>query len=224
MADILEGTKPTRMALLQLRKRAVLAERGHRLLKEKRDALISEFLSIAGNVRSIRESAQQQLAAAYADMLQAQAVMGVGAVREVSWNTGQDLQVRMKSRNIMGVIVPIIESDKAERSLIRRGYGFADTSAKLDEAAKKMEQAIEGIVRLAEVEETVRRLALEVQKTKRRVNALEYIVIPRLRVTVKYIRMRLDEIERESFTRLKKIKAVLDARRRRPGHDGRASV
>lgn len=217
MADILEGTKPTRMALLQLRKRAVLAERGHRLLKEKRDALISEFLSIAGNVRFIRESAQQQLAAAYADMLQAQAVMGVGAVREVSWNTGQDLQVRMKSRNIMGVIVPIIESDKAERSLIRRGYGFADTSAKLDEAAKKMEQAIEGVVRLAEVEETVRRLALEVQKTKRRVNALEYIVIPRLRATVKYIRMRLDEIERESFTRLKKIKAVLDARAQEAG-------
>ncbi|MBM4309491.1 MAG: V-type ATP synthase subunit D [Deltaproteobacteria bacterium] len=217
MADIIEGTKPTRMELLQLRKRAVLAERGHRLLKEKRDALISEFLSIAGNVRAIREAAQQQLAAAYADMLQAQAVMGVGVVREVSWNTGQDLQVRMKSRNIMGVTVPIIESDKAERSLIRRGYGFAGTSAKLDEAAKKMEQAIEAIVRLAEVEETVRRLALEVEKTKRRVNALEYIVVPRLRATVKYIRMRLDEIERESFTRLKKIKAVLDSREKQAG-------
>jgi len=212
MADIIEGTKPTRMELLQLRKRAALAERGHRLLKEKRDALISEFLSIAGNVREIRESAQQQLAEAYADMLQAQAVMGVGAVREVSWNTGQELQVSLKSRNIMGVTVPIIESDKAERSFIHRGYGFADTSAKLDEAAKKMEQAIEAIVKLAEVEETVRRLALEVEKTKRRVNALEYIVLPRVTATVKYIRMRLDEIERESFTRLKKIKAVLDAR------------
>ena len=217
MADIIEGTKPTRMELLQLRKRAVLAERGHRLLKEKRDALISEFLSIAGNVRAIREAAQQQLAAAYADMLQAQAVMGVGVVREVSWNTGQDLQVRMKSRNIMGVTVPIIESDKAERTCVRRGYGFAGTSAKLDEAAKKMEQAIEAIVRLAEVEETVRRLALEVEKTKRRVNALEYIVVPRLRATVKYIRMRLDEIERESFTRLKKIKAVLDSREKQAG-------
>ena len=108
--------------------------------------------------------------------------------------------------------MPIIESDKAERGLIHRGYGFADTTAKLDEDAKKMEQAIEAIVKLAEVEETVRRLALEVEKTQRRVNALEYIVLPRLKVTVKYIRMRLDEIERESFTRLKKIKAVLDAR------------
>jgi V/A-type H+-transporting ATPase subunit D len=217
MPEIIEGTKPTRMELLQLRKRAALAERGHRLLKEKRDALITEFLSIAGNVRDIRQAAQEQLAEAYSDMLHAQAVMGVGSVREVSWNTGQDLQVRLKSRNIMGVTVPLIESDKAERTFIRRGYGFADTSAKLDEAAKKMELAIEAIVRLAEVEETVRRLALEVEKTKRRVNALEYIVVPRLQATVKYIRMRLDEIERESFTRLKKIKAVLDAREKQAG-------
>ena len=217
MPEIIEGTKPTRMELLQLRKRAALAVRGHRLLKEKRDALISEFLSIAGNVRDIRQAAQEQLAEAYSDMLQAQAVMGVGCVREVSWNTGQDLQVSLKSRNIMGVTVPLIESDKAERTFIRRGYGFADTSAKLDEAAKKMELAIEAIVRLAEVEETVRRLALEVEKTKRRVNALEYIVVPRLKATVKYIRMRLDEIERESFTRLKKIKAVLDAREKQAG-------
>jgi V/A-type H+-transporting ATPase subunit D len=111
----------------------------------------------------------------------------------------------------MGVRVPIIEMDKAERTVIRRGYGFVDTSSKLDEACWKMEQTLAMIVRLAEVEETVRKLAIEVEKTKRRVNALEYIVIPRLKATVKYIRMRLDEIERESFTRLKKIKALLEA-------------
>ncbi len=212
MADVIEGIKPTRMELLQLRKRAVLAERGHRLLKEKRDALISEFLSIAGNVRSIRQDAEQQLADAYRAFLASQAIMGVGSVGEIALNAEQDLQIDMRSRNIMGVRVPIIEADKAERTMVHRGYGFADTSARLDEAALKMEHALATIVKLAEVEETVRRLALEVEKTKRRVNALEYIVIPRLKATVKYIRMRLDEIERESFTRLKKIKAVLDAR------------
>lgn len=211
MADVIEGIKPTRMELLKLRKRVMLAVRGHKLLKEKRDALVSEFLSIAGSVRSIRNEAQDQLARAYEDLLAAQAIMGTGAVREVSWNTGQDLQVHMRSRNIMGVTVPLLEMDKAERTVIRRGYGFVDTSARLDEACCKMEQALAVIVKLAEVEETVRRLALEVEKTKRRVNALEYIVIPRLSATVKYIRMRLDEIERESFTRLKKIKAVLEA-------------
>jgi V/A-type H+-transporting ATPase subunit D len=211
MADIIEGIKPTRMELLKLRKRVLLAERGHKLLKEKRDALISEFLSIAGTVRNIRKEAEEHLAKAYEDLLVSQAIMGIGAVKEISWNTDQDIQVEMRSRNIMGVRVPIIEMDKAERTVIRRGYGFVDTSSKLDEACWKMEQTLAMIVRLAEVEETVRKLAIEVEKTKRRVNALEYIVIPRLKATVKYIRMRLDEIERESFTRLKKIKALLEA-------------
>ncbi len=212
MADIIDGVKPTRMELLQLKKRTVLAERGHKLLKEKRDALISEFLSIAGNVRNIRKEAEDQLAEAYQDLIASQAIMGTGAVKEISWNTGQDIQVEMRSRNIMGVTVPIIEMGKTERTVIRRGYGFADTSAMLDAAGSKMEQALSKIIKLAEVEETVRKLALEVEKTKRRVNALEYIVLPRLKATVKYIRMRLDEMERESFTRLKKIKAVLEAR------------
>jgi len=211
MADIIEGIKPTRMELLKLRKRAVLAERGHKLLKEKRDALVSEFLSIAGTVRNIRKEAEEHLEKAYEDLLASQAIMGTGAVKEISWNTDQDIRVEMQSRNIMGVRVPIIDMEKAERAVIRRGYGFVDTSSKLDEACLRMEQALAMIVKLAEVEETVRRLAIEVEKTKRRVNALEYIVIPRLRATVKYIRMRLDEIERESFIRLKKIKALLEA-------------
>lgn len=211
MADIIEGIKPTRMELLKLRKRVLLAERGHKLLKEKRDALISEFLSIAGTVRNVRKEAEEHLAKAYEDLLASQAIMGTGAVKEISWNTDQDIQVEMRSRNIMGVRVPIIEMDKAERTVIRRGYGFVDTSSKLDEACWKMEQTLTMIVKLAEVEETVRKLAIEVEKTKRRVNALEYIVIPRLKATVKYIRMRLDEIERESFTRLKKIKTLLEA-------------
>ena len=212
--EIIEGIKPTRMELLQLKKRAVLAERGHKLLKEKRDALISEFLSIAGSVKNVRNEAQKQLVRAFEDLLSAQAVMGTGAVKEISWNTGQDIQVELKSRNIMGVTVPLIEMTKAERTIMSRGYGLVDTSPKLDDACLQMETALELIVNLAEVEETVRKLALEVEKTKRRVNALEYIVIPKLKATVKYIRMRLDEMEREGFTRLKKIKAVLDARTR----------
>ena len=211
MADIIEGVKPNRMELLQLRKRVVLAERGHRLLKEKRDALISEFLSIAGSVRNVRREAESQLAEAYEDLLAAQAIMGTGAVKEISWNTDQDLQVELRSRNIMGVTVPIIDIDNVQRTVVRRGYGLADTSSRLDDACSKMERALEMVVKLAEVEETVRKLALEVEKTKRRVNALEYIVMPKLTVTVKYIRMRLDEIERESFTRLKKIRAILEA-------------
>ena len=212
MADIIDGVKPTRMELLQLKKRKVLAERGHKLLKEKRDALISEFLSIAGDVKNVRNEAEAELMQAYQNLLAAQAIMGSGSVKEASLNSEQDIQVEMNARNVMGVTVPLVEIGKVERTMIRRGYGLADTSAMLDDASKKMEIALSKIIKLAEIEETVRRLALEVVKTKRRVNALEYIVMPRLTATVKYIRMRLDEMERESFIRLKKIKAVLDAR------------
>jgi V/A-type H+-transporting ATPase subunit D len=190
----------------------MLAQRGHKLLKEKRDALISEFLNIAGSVHEFRNNVHESLSGAYEALLKTQALMGIGAVKEISWNTDQDIQVELKSRNIMGVTIPLIGIGRTERTFIRRGYGFVDSSSMLDEACLKMEKTLAMIVKLAEMEETVRKLALEVEKTKRRVNALEYIVIPKLKATVKYIRMRLDEKERESFIRLKKIKAVLDAR------------
>jgi V/A-type H+-transporting ATPase subunit D len=99
------------------------------------------------------------------------------------------------------------------RRINERGYGFLSTNAKLDDASKSFEESLELIVKLAEVEESVRRIAQEVEKTKRRVNALEYIVIPRLKATIKHIEMRMEEIERESFLRLKKIKASLEARK-----------
>jgi len=104
--------------------------------------------------------------------------------------------------------------DNLVRRINERGYGFLSTNAKLDDAAKNFEESLSVIVRLAEVEESVRRIAQEVEKTKRRVNALEYIVIPRLKATIKRIEMRMEEIERESFMRLKKIKAFLEARKR----------
>jgi len=211
MALVLEGIKPTRMELLKLKKRIVLAERGHRLLKQKRDALVAEFLKIVSVVQAARLEAEQQLAAAYRLLTAAQAVMGADMLNEISWNAEQDIQVRIKTRTIMGVAVPVLETGSIERALVARGYGLANTSSRLDDACLMMEQALGKIIRLAEVEEAVRRLAHEVEKTKRRVNALEYIVIPRLKATIKYILMRLDEIERENFTRLKKIKSILVA-------------
>jgi V/A-type H+/Na+-transporting ATPase subunit D len=214
MANIIDGVKPTRMELLKLQKRVVLAVKGHKLLKEKRDALITEFLAIARSVRSVRVETMDQLGRAYATFLAAQAVMGIGAIKEISLNTCQDMQFTMRSRMIMGVAVPVLEIGKVKRSVIERGYGFVDTSALLDETCELMEQALSQIIKLAEMEEAIRLLAFEVQKTKRKVNSLEYILIPKLKTTVKYIHMRLDEIELESFTRLKKIKGILEAKAR----------
>jgi len=209
MAEIIEGISPTRMELLKLGRRIVLADKGHKLLREKRDALVSEFLDVVHKVHESRSGTNEKLAMAFRDLLMAQAVMGADAVRQVSQVTGQDLRIDLDTMNIMGVRVPTITLEEVKRSMIDRGYGFADTSSKLDDAARNFEEVIEYVIKLAEVQQSVESLATEVIKTKRRVNALEYIVIPRLRATARRIRMRLSEMERENFTRLKKIKAAI---------------
>ncbi|MCX6669022.1 MAG: V-type ATP synthase subunit D [Methanothrix sp.] len=211
MAEVIEGISPTRMELLRLGRRIVLAEKGHKLLKEKRDALVSEFLDVVHKVHESRSGTDEKLAMAFRDLLMAQAVMGADAVRQVSQVTGQDLRMDLDTMNIMGVRVPTITLEEVKRSMIDRGYGFADTSSKLDDAARNFEESIEYVIKLAEVQQSVENLATEVIKTKRRVNALEYIVIPRLRATARRIRMRLSEMERENFTRLKKIKAAIES-------------
>ncbi len=210
MPDIIEGISPTRMELLKLNRRVKLAEKGHKLLKEKRDALITEFLDIVEEVRGIRTEVESKLEDSYRNLLMAQATLGAESVKEISLVTAQDISMDFDTRNIMGVKVPLIEAGRITRDVTQRGYGFVDTSATVDECAKSFEESLELIIKLAEIEETVKRLATEVEKTKRRVNALEYIIVPRLGATAKYIRMRLEEMERENFSRLKKIKAALE--------------
>lgn len=211
MAEIIEGISPTRMELLKLGRRIKLAEKGHKLLKEKRDALVSEFLDVVQRVQESRDKTNEKLAEAFKDLLMAQAVMGSDAVWQISQVTGQEIKIDLDTMNIMGVKVPMIVIEDVKRSMIDRGYGFADTSSKLDDAARNFEEAIGEVIKLAEVQQSVQSLASEVIKTKRRVNALEYIVIPRLKATAIHIRMRLAEMERENFTRLKKIKAAIEA-------------
>jgi len=209
-AKKIEGVKPTRMELLSLRRRVLLAEKGYKLLKEKRDALIAEFLIIIKEVRKCRKKMEGELASSFKALIAARALLGSKTVKQISSITEQDLSLDLKTRNIMGVKVPVMRVPETTRNIVERGYGFFDTSAQLDEAAYNFERSLQSIVALAEIEETVKRLAMEVEKTKRRVNALEYIVIPRLKATAKYIQMNMDEMARDSFLRLKKIKAVLD--------------
>jgi V/A-type H+-transporting ATPase subunit D len=214
MADILHNVKPTRMELLKLRRRVKLADKGHRLLKEKRDALISEFMVVIKEYKDARKRVEENLKVAFYNLLIAEVLLGSRDLEQISGITLRDKNLDFMTKNIMGVSVPIMKVDNLIRRVHERGYGFLSTNAKLDDAAKNFEESILSIVKLAEVEESVRRIAEEVEKTKRRVNALEYIVIPRLKATIKHIEMRMEEIERESFLRLKKIKASLEARKR----------
>jgi V/A-type H+-transporting ATPase subunit D len=213
MAEILQNVKPTRMELLKLKRRVKLADKGHRLLKEKRDALISELMVVIKKYRDAREKVEEHLKGAFENLLIAEVLLGVRDIEQISGITSRDIQLNFMTKNVMGVSVPLIEVDHLVRKINERGYGFLSTNAKLDDATKSFEESLALIVKLAEVEESVRRIAQEVEKTKRRVNALEYIVIPRLKATIKHIEMRMEEIERESFLRLKKIKASLEARK-----------
>ncbi|HIH77907.1 MAG TPA: V-type ATP synthase subunit D [Halobacteria archaeon] len=213
MPEIIEGTKPTRMELLNLKRREKLAEKGYKLLKEKRDALILEFLNVVKEVRTLRKEAEETLAAAYKNLLVAQSELGIANVRQIADIIPSTVEVNFYSRNIMGVSVPNIEIPETKRTIIERGYGLLDTSSVLDDAAKKFEWAIKKLIMLAEIEGTVIALGEEVEKTKRRVNSLEYIMIPRLSATVKYISMRLEEMERENVPRLKKIKKILEEKK-----------
>ena len=213
MAEILQNVKPTRMELLKLKKRVKLADKGHKLLKEKRDALISEFMLVIKEYKDARKRAEEKLKIAFYNLLMAEVLLGSRDIEQISEITLRDIDLNFMIKNIMGVSVPIMKIENLVRRINERGYGFLSTNAKLDDAAKSFEESILLTVKLAEVEESVRRIAEEVEKTKRRVNALEYIVIPRLKATIKHIEMRMEEIERESFLRLKKIKASLEARK-----------
>lgn len=208
--DITDGINPTRMELLSLKNRTKLAVKGHGLLKEKRDALIKEFFDILDRVKGVREAAERSLKEANEALLEAQIAMGDLAVRKASLSVKESIDVDIKSRSVMGVSVPVTNVKMEERSIIDRGYSFSDTTIQLDEAAKKFEESIKFLIELGEVEKTIFLLAEEIEATKRRVNALEHIMIPRFENTEKYIDMRLQEMERENFVRLKMIRSTIE--------------
>jgi V/A-type H+-transporting ATPase subunit D len=208
--EMIEGINPTRMELLKLKDREKLAVKGHSLLKEKRNALIMEFFNILERVKGSREGVEATLQEAYKDLSDAQMVMGDLAVTKSAMSVKESVNVEIESRSVMGVVVPLIESEIGQKNMVQRGYGFLETSVKLDEAASKFEESIKLIIELAEIEKTIMLLAIEIDSTKRRVNALEHIIIPKLENTVKYIEMRLEEMERENFVRLKMIKKTME--------------
>ena len=196
----------TRMELLNLKKKVKLATKGHKLLKEKRDALVSAFFKHIEELKGIRTEVEEKLKIAYESLLLAQATSGRRAISVAAGSSSASGKLVSSQNNIMGVKVPKIETSEIQKAFMDRGYGVYNSSA-IDEAAAAYEKVMEKILLAAEVETSMRKLLNEIEKTKRRVNALEFVVLPRLEETTSFIRLRLEEMERENIFRLKRIKA-----------------
>lgn len=206
---IIAGVRPTRMELLALKERRELAERGYELLREKQDALVREFFSILSEAKKYREEMETTLSAAFNSLLEAKLVEGGAKLEELALGAKSPLDFEVETRNMMGVTVPIFRITQQEEPQSLH-YSLAGTSTTVDEAAHKVRMALEKVVRLAEIEATVKRLAAEIEKTKRRVNALNYVVLPRINNTIRYIELMLEEQEREDLFRMKRVKAMLE--------------
>ena len=199
--------KPTRSELIQLKKRIQLSERGYKLLKMKRDGLILEFFKILNEARNVRTELDAAFLRAEEKINLASAVNGMVAVRSVAFTAKESPEISLSGKNIMGVVVPKISSTGVKKPLLERGYGIIGTNSYIDETADAYEDLVEKIITAAELETTMKRLLDEIEKTKRRVNALEFKVIPELVAAMKYIRFALEEMERENTFRLKRVKA-----------------
>ena len=205
MPELIAGVHPTRMELLTLRKRRTIAERGRDLLREKLDALMIEFFEFVREINTLRARAQNLLAEAYESFIETQMVMGYMKLEQTSVGVEDRFSIETKTRNVIGVTIPYIQVNV--KPLSGFPYNVYDTSAQLDEATLKMIEAIKAIAELSSAEAAVKKLAEAIAATKRRVNSLEYIVIPRMLSTIRYIEMHLEEAEREDFFRLKRIKS-----------------
>jgi V/A-type H+-transporting ATPase subunit D len=199
--------KPTRSELIQLKNRIKLSERGHKLLKMKRDGLILEFFKILNQARNVRTELDAAFLRAEEKINLASAVNGMVAVRSVAFTAKESPEISLSGKNIMGVVVPKISSTGVKKTLLERGYGIIGTNSYIDETADAYEDLVEKIITAAELETTMKRLLDEIEKTKRRVNALEFKIIPELIAAMKYIRFMLEEMERENTFRLKRVKA-----------------
>ena len=204
------NVNPTRMVLSNLKKQLKVAVRGHKLMKDKRDELMKRFLDLARENKRLREEVEQELGRVYASFSIASAVMTPAMMEEALMYPKQGVRLQVGSKNIMSVDVPVFEFETTSSEAGGMfPYGFADTSGELDTAIEKLSQVFPVMLRLAAMEKEAGMLAAEIEKTRRRVNALEYVKIPQYQETIRYITMKLDEDERGNQTRLMKVKDMM---------------
>ena len=204
------NVNPTRMELTRLKGRLKTSIRGHKLLKDKRDELMKQFLDVVRENRALRTRVEQALMQAHGSFTVAAAVMSTEMLEQSLLYPKQSVELSMSFQNIMSVNVPSYHfKTKSDAAGEVYPYGFATTSGELDDAVDALSGVFKDMLRLAEIEKTSQLLAEEIEKTRRRVNALEYVKIPQMQEAIKYISMKLDENERSNTIRLMKVKDML---------------
>lgn len=196
------------MELKRLKVRLKTAVRGHKLLKDKSDEMIRRFMEFAKQNKTLREQVEQELSIALRTFIVAKAVSDDAVIQEAVAMSSKTVKLTMDSQNIMSVVVPVMELIESE-SKDKYPYSFGSVTAELDSSIAVLSGLMQKMVKLAEIEKTCNMLAIEIEKNRRRVNALEYVMIPQLEETIKFITMKLDENERSNIVRLVKVKAMI---------------
>ena len=205
------NVNPTRMELSKLKTRLKTAVRGHKLLKDKQDELMRQFIDMIKKNKKLREKVEEMLQNSFKDFLLSRGVMSDEMIENAIAYPKEKIGVEVKKKNIMSVNVPqmtFVRENEGNQGMIYP-YGYAQTSADLDDAIDGLNSVMDNLLELAEVEKACQLMADEVEKTRRRVNALEYMTIPQLKETIRFIQMKLDENERGSITRLMKVKDMM---------------
>lgn len=203
---MLARVNATRMELLRLKKRLLLASRGHKLLKDKRDELMRRLLEIIEEVKEMRLSVEKEFNAILEQFVLAKASMGPSQVEQALLIPSKKISVSISQKNMMSILVPEYSKEVSGNII---PYGLLNTSGDIDVSLDKFDDFVEKLLDLAEKEKTVQLMAIEIEETRRRVNALEYKLIPDLQETIKFITMKLDENERASTVRLMKVKDIV---------------
>jgi len=204
------NVNPTRMELTNLKRKLVTALRGHKLLKDKRDELMRQFLELVRENIALRKEVENAIKQSNNHMAVARSVMQNEVLDVALMLPKQELQLEIEKKNVMSVMIPVYKTKlKTNDKNDIYSYGYAFTSCDLDDAIKSLSDVLPQMIRLAEVEKSCQLMAAEIEKTRRRVNALEHVMIPQYQETIKYITMKLDENERSTTTRLMKVKDMM---------------
>ncbi len=203
----IKNVTATRMTMLTLKKQATVAKRGHKLLKDKQDGLMQEFLKIIRKAKELRETVEDSLTEANNAFLEAQALLPKSFLQNALSVPSKKLSLEVDTKNIMSVRIPEFKLHTEE---VGAGYGYFQTRAELDIAVSKFAKVLELLIELAEIEKSAENLAAEIEKTRRRVNALEHRMIPDLQDTLKFIKMKLGEAERSVIVQVMAIKAMIE--------------